>query len=61
MLLSGLQESLIKLYRNLKRQLEIMKNQRMNNPLLNNPQIGPTVSGNSGWFVVPCQNPSRHS
>ncbi|CAK9807861.1 Mitogen-activated protein kinase kinase kinase 7 [Anthophora plagiata] len=54
-------ESLIKLYRNLKRQLEIMKNQRMNNALLSNAQVGPTVSGNNGWFVVPCQNPSRHS
>ncbi|XP_006623965.1 mitogen-activated protein kinase kinase kinase 7-like isoform X2 [Apis dorsata] len=51
-------ESLIKLYRNLKRQLEIMKNQRMNNVLLSNAQMDPTVSG---WFVVPCQNPSRHS
>lgn len=54
-------ESLIKLYRNLKRQLEIMKNQRMNNVLLSNAQMDPTVSGNNGWFVVPCQNPSRHS
>ncbi|XP_050590385.1 mitogen-activated protein kinase kinase kinase 7-like [Bombus affinis] len=54
-------ESLIKLYRNLKRQLEIMKNQRTNNALLSNAQVGPTVSGNNGWFVVPCQNPSRHS
>ncbi|KOC70178.1 Mitogen-activated protein kinase kinase kinase 7 [Habropoda laboriosa] len=54
-------ESLIKLYRNLKRQLEIMKNQRINNALLSNAQVGPTVSGNNGWFVVPCQNPSRHS
>ncbi|XP_076665711.1 mitogen-activated protein kinase kinase kinase 7 [Andrena cerasifolii] len=55
-------ESLIKLYRNLKRQLEIMKNQRMNNALLSNAQmVGPAVSGNNGWFVVPCQDPSRHS
>ena len=55
-------ESLIKLYRNLKRQLEIMKNQRTNNALLSNAQmVGPAVSGNNGWFVVPCQDPSRHS
>ncbi|XP_076637858.1 mitogen-activated protein kinase kinase kinase 7 [Colletes latitarsis] len=55
-------ESLIKLYRNLKRQLEIMKNQRINSALLNNTQmVGPAVSGNNGWFVVPCQDPSRHS
>ncbi|XP_076235317.1 mitogen-activated protein kinase kinase kinase 7 [Calliopsis andreniformis] len=55
-------ESLIKLYRNLKRQLEIMKNQRMNNSLMSNVQMmGPAVSGNNGWFVVPCQDPSRHS
>ncbi|KAG6794866.1 mitogen-activated protein kinase kinase kinase 7 isoform X1 [Apis mellifera caucasica] len=54
-------ESLIKLYRNLKRQLEIMKNQRINNVLLSNAQVDPTVSGNNGWFVVPCQNPPRHS
>ncbi|XP_078038049.1 mitogen-activated protein kinase kinase kinase 7 [Augochlora pura] len=53
-------ESLIKLYRNLKRQLEIMKNQRMNNTL-NAQMVGPTVSGNNGWFVIPCQDPSRHS
>ncbi|XP_003705183.1 mitogen-activated protein kinase kinase kinase 7 isoform X1 [Megachile rotundata] len=53
--------ALIQLYRNLKRQLEIMKNQRVNNALLSNAQMGPTVSGNNGWFVVPCQDPSRHS
>ncbi|KZC11250.1 PREDICTED: mitogen-activated protein kinase kinase kinase 7-like [Dufourea novaeangliae] len=53
-------ESLIKLYRNLKRQLEIMKNQRMNNAL-NAQTMGPAVSGNNGWFVIPCQDPSRHS
>lgn len=55
-------ESLIKLYRNLKRQLEIMKSQRVNNSMLNNPQaVRATVSGNNGWVVVPCQDPTRHS
>ncbi|XP_034192855.1 mitogen-activated protein kinase kinase kinase 7 [Osmia lignaria lignaria] len=49
--------ALIQLYRNLKRQLEIMKNQRMNNVLSSNAQIGPTVSGNDGWFVVPRPDP----
>nr|XP_031831452.1 mitogen-activated protein kinase kinase kinase 7-like isoform X1 [Nomia melanderi] len=53
-------ESLIKLYRNLKRQLEIMKNQRMNNAL-NTQLMNPAVSGNNGWFVIPCQDPTRHS
>ncbi|XP_054010548.1 mitogen-activated protein kinase kinase kinase 7-like [Hylaeus anthracinus] len=55
-------ESLIKLYRNLKRQLEIMKNQRINSGLSSNSQMmGPAVSGNNGWFMVPCQDPSRHT
>lgn len=55
-------ESLIKLYRNLKRQLEIMKNQRHNSTLLNNNQaLSTAVPGNNGWVVVPCQDPSRHS
>ncbi|XP_076657462.1 mitogen-activated protein kinase kinase kinase 7 [Halictus rubicundus] len=53
-------ESLIKLYRNLKRQLEIMKNQRMNNAL-NAQMVAPAVSGNNGWFVIPRQDPSRQS
>ncbi|KAL6267587.1 hypothetical protein P5V15_000661 [Pogonomyrmex californicus] len=51
-------ESLVKLFRNLKRQLQIMKDQRINGA----PTIGPAVSGNNGWVVVPHpQDPSRHS
>ncbi|XP_035732217.1 mitogen-activated protein kinase kinase kinase 7-like [Vespa mandarinia] len=52
-------ESLVKLYRNLKRQLEIMKNKRTSNNPVNNciPTISPAVSGNNGWVVVPRQDP----
>lgn len=48
-------ESLVKLYRNLKRQLQIMKAQRINGALTNagGPTIPPAVSGNNGWVVVP--------
>ncbi|XP_033208032.1 mitogen-activated protein kinase kinase kinase 7-like [Belonocnema kinseyi] len=55
-------ESLRKLYLNLKRQLEIMKGQRSGaakTPTI--PTIGPAVSGEDGWVVVPCQDPSRMS
>ncbi|XP_012229560.1 mitogen-activated protein kinase kinase kinase 7-like [Linepithema humile] len=60
-------ESLVQLYRNLKRQLQIMKDQRINGALTSAataaaaPTIGPAVSGNNGWVVVPCQDPSRLS
>ncbi|XP_015191655.1 PREDICTED: mitogen-activated protein kinase kinase kinase 7-like [Polistes dominula] len=52
-------ESLVKLYRNLKRQLEIMKSKRTSNNPVNNciPTISPAVSGNNGWVVVPRQDP----
>lgn len=60
-------ESLVKLYRNLKRQLQIMKDQGINGALTSAataaaaPTIGPAVSGNNGWVVVPRQDPSRLS
>ncbi|KAH0951432.1 hypothetical protein HN011_009385 [Eciton burchellii] len=58
-------ESLVKLCRNLKRQLQIMKDQRINGALTNAattaPPVGPAVSGNNGWVVVPRQDPSRLS
>ncbi|EZA49357.1 mitogen-activated protein kinase kinase kinase 7 [Ooceraea biroi] len=58
-------ESLVKLCRNLKRQLQIMKDQRINGVLTNAaaaaPPVGPAVSGNNGWVVVPRQDPSRLS
>ncbi|KAG7187881.1 hypothetical protein KM043_013858 [Ampulex compressa] len=47
-------ESLVKLYSNLKRQLEIMKSQRVSGAV----QV---VPGNNGWVVIPCQDPSRIS
>lgn len=61
------QESLLQLCFNLKRQLQIMKDQRLNGALTNAatasaaPTIGPAVSGNNGWVVVPRQDPSRLS
>ncbi|XP_014489241.1 PREDICTED: mitogen-activated protein kinase kinase kinase 7-like [Dinoponera quadriceps] len=56
-------ESLVKLCRNLKRQLQIMKDQRVNGALTNAnaPMIAPAVSGNNGWVRVPRQDPSRLS
>ncbi|KAK2583473.1 hypothetical protein KPH14_009442 [Odynerus spinipes] len=52
-------ESLVKLYRNLKRQLEIMKSKRASNNPVNNciPTISSAVPGNNGWVVVPRQDP----
>ncbi|XP_029170810.1 mitogen-activated protein kinase kinase kinase 7-like [Nylanderia fulva] len=63
-------ESLLKLCRNLQRQLQIMKDQRIKGALTNaaaaaaataTPTIGPAVSGNNGWVVVPRPDPSRLS
>ncbi|XP_066594510.1 mitogen-activated protein kinase kinase kinase 7 isoform X2 [Prorops nasuta] len=57
-------ESLVKLYRNLQRQLEIMKSRRSNNALVNpsGPTIGTAISENNGWVVMPRQqDPSRLS
>lgn len=56
-------ESLVKLCRNLTRQLQIMKDQRINGALTNAsaPTIVPAVPGNNGWVVVPRQDPSRLS
>ncbi|XP_025160622.1 mitogen-activated protein kinase kinase kinase 7 isoform X2 [Harpegnathos saltator] len=56
-------ESLVKLCRNLTRQLQIMKDQRLNGALTNAgaPTLAPAVSGNNGWVVVPRQDPSRLS
>ncbi|KYN15076.1 Mitogen-activated protein kinase kinase kinase 7 [Trachymyrmex cornetzi] len=56
-------ESLVKLCRNLTRQLQIMKDQRgaLTSATVA-PTIGPAVSGNNGWVVVPHrQDPSRLS
>ncbi|XP_046436179.1 mitogen-activated protein kinase kinase kinase 7 isoform X1 [Neodiprion fabricii] len=54
-------ESLVKLYWNLKRQLEIMKGQRGGGSGGAPVAMGSTVSGEDGWVVVPCQDPSRLS
>ncbi|XP_011695661.1 PREDICTED: mitogen-activated protein kinase kinase kinase 7 [Wasmannia auropunctata] len=52
-------ESLVKLCRNLTRQLQIMKEQRGTAAA---STIGPAVSGNNGWVVIPHrQDPSRLS
>ncbi|KAL0117825.1 hypothetical protein PUN28_008902 [Cardiocondyla obscurior] len=56
-------ESLVKLCRNLTRQLQIMKDQRgaLTNAAATSA-IGPAVPGNNGWVVVPHrQDPSRLS
>lgn len=52
--------SLVKLYRNLKQQLEILKNQQ-NNDLEINPlsSASPFVTNNSGWVFIPRENSSR--
>lgn len=56
------QESLAKLYQNLKKQLEIMKGQRGGGGSGGaSAAMGSTVSGDDGWVVVPCQDPSRLS
>ncbi|XP_024872688.1 mitogen-activated protein kinase kinase kinase 7-like [Temnothorax curvispinosus] len=56
-------ESLLKLCRNLTRQLQIMKDQRgALTSAAAASTIGPAVSGNNGWVVVPHrQDPSRLS
>jgi len=53
----------VKLCRNLTRQLQIMKDQRgALTSAAAAPTIGPAVSGNNGWVVVPHrQDPSRLS
>ncbi|XP_015595655.1 mitogen-activated protein kinase kinase kinase 7 isoform X2 [Cephus cinctus] len=58
-------ESLVKLYRNLKRQLEIMKGQRAGGLVGTSPTtsigVGPAVPGKDGWVKVARQDPSRLS
>uniref|UniRef100_A0A0C9QQD3 MAP3K7_0 protein n=1 Tax=Fopius arisanus TaxID=64838 RepID=A0A0C9QQD3_9HYME len=50
-------ESLVKLYRNLKRQLELMKGQGVTST----PSVNSAVPGNNGWVFIPRQEPSRIS
>jgi len=56
-------ESLVKLYRNLKRQLEIMSNRAHSVAVLDPTSeiIPQPISGDNGWVLVPRQEPSRIS
>ncbi|XP_015114804.1 mitogen-activated protein kinase kinase kinase 7 [Diachasma alloeum] len=54
-------ESLVKLYRNLKRQLELMKGQGRVTPTPPTGPGNPAVPGDDGWVFIPRQEPSRIS